>query len=108
MANPTIRTRIPTRARKGEAIEIRAQISHDMETGQRKDGAGAPLPRRIIRKFECDWNGEMVLAADWHTAMAANPFVSFFALAAQSGKIRLRFHDDSGEIYESVSDIVVE
>lgn len=108
MTTPSIRTRIPAKARKGEIIEIRAQISHDMESGQRKDSGGAPLPRRIIHKFVCTWNGETVLAADWHTAMSANPFVAFFALAEKSGPLRLSFHDDSGEVYESVTEVVVE
>lgn len=108
MPTPTIKTRIPAKARKGEVIEIKAQISHDMETGQRKDGGGMPLPRRIINKFVCTWNGEVVTSADWHTAMSANPFVTIFALAERSGPVKLAFHDDNGEVYESVTEVTVE
>ena len=108
MANPSIRTRIPEKAKKGEIIEIRAQIAHDMETGQRKDSSGAALPRHIIKKFVCTWNDELVISADWNTAMSANPFVSFFARAEKSGALKLSYHDESGEIYESVSQITVE
>lgn len=104
----TIKSRVPSKARKGEIIEIKAQVTHDMETGQRKDAAGKPIPRRIINKFVCTWNDDVVVSSDWHTAMSANPFVSFFAVASESGKIKLAFHDDSGEVYEQVSEIVVE
>lgn len=108
MNTPTIKTRIPAKAKKGEIIEIKAQITHDMETGQRKDAGGMPLARRIIKKFVCTWNGDVVISADWYTAMSANPLVAFTALAEKSGPIKLAFHDDNGEIYESVVEVVVE
>lgn len=104
----TIKSRVPAKAKKGEIIEIKAQVTHDMETGQRKDAAGKVIPRRIINKFVCTWNNDVVVSSDWHTAMSANPFVSFFALATESGKIKLAFTDDTGEVYEQVSEIVVE
>jgi sulfur-oxidizing protein SoxZ len=108
MPAPTIKTRIPAKAKKGEIIEIKAQITHDMETGQRKDAAGKVIPRRIIKKFVATWNDDVIVSGDWNTAMSANPFVVFYAKASQSGKIKLAYHDDNGETYESVSDIVVE
>lgn len=107
MAKPEIKSRIPKKAGKGEIIEIKAQISHDMETGQRKDASGAVLPRRIINKFVMTWNGDVVTSADWHPSMSANPFVTFYARATESGKITLTYHDDNGEVYETSSDIVV-
>ncbi|MGE4278431.1 MAG: thiosulfate oxidation carrier complex protein SoxZ [Magnetospirillum sp.] len=108
MNTPTIKTRIPAKAKKGEIIEIKAQITHDMETGQRKDAGGMPLARRIIKKFVCTWNAEVVISADWYTAMSANPLITFTALAEKSGPIKLAFHDDNGEIYEATADVVVE
>lgn len=51
MANSDrVKVRIPAKAKKGEIIEIKTQISHDMETGQRKDAAGKTIPRHIDRK----------------------------------------------------------
>ena len=108
MNTPTIKTRIPAKAKKGEIIEIKAQITHDMETGQRKDAGGMPLARRIIKKFVCTWNGEVVISADWYTAMSANPLITFTALAEKSGPIKLAFHDDTGEIYETIVEVAVE
>lgn len=109
MANSDrVKVRIPAKARKGEIIEIKTQISHDMETGLRKDGAGKTIPRRIINRFACTWNNEPVISADWHQAVSANPFASFFAVATASGKIRLTWHDETGESFEYVHDIIVE
>ena len=39
------RIRLPAQIRAGEVIEIRTLITHVMETGQRKDQAGAAVPR---------------------------------------------------------------
>ncbi|HSV28404.1 MAG TPA: thiosulfate oxidation carrier complex protein SoxZ [Candidatus Omnitrophota bacterium] len=103
-----IKTRIPSKAAKGEIIEIKAQVTHDMESGNRKDASGKVLPRRIINKMVCTWNNDVVCSSDWYPAMSGNPFISFHALATESGKITLKFHDDNGEIHEASADIVVE
>ncbi|MBI3444846.1 MAG: thiosulfate oxidation carrier complex protein SoxZ [Magnetospirillum sp.] len=109
MANSDrVKVRIPAKAKKGEIIEIKTQISHDMETGQRKDAAGKTIPRHIITRFTCTWNNEPVISADWHQAVSANPFSSFFALASASGKIKLSWFDENGEVFEYVHDITVE
>lgn len=109
MANSDrVKVRIPAKAKKGEIIEIKTQISHDMETGLRKDGAGKTIPRRIINRFTCTWNNEPVISADWHQAVSANPFASFFAMATSSGKIKLTWFDETGERFEYAHDILVE
>lgn len=107
MATPQIKSRIPSKAAKGEIVEIKLQITHDMESGQRKDAAGKVLPRRIINKMVCMWNNDVVTTADWYPSMSANPFVVFYAVATESGKISIKFHDDNGEVYETSSDITV-
>lgn len=103
-----VKVRIPAKAKKGEIIEIKTQISHDMETGLRKDAAGKTIPRHIITRFTCSWNDEPVISADWHQAVSANPFSSFFAIATASGKIKMTWFDESGESYEYIHDIAVE
>jgi sulfur-oxidizing protein SoxZ len=109
MANSDrVKVRIPAKAKKGELIEIKAQIVHDMESGQRKDAAGKAIPRRVITKFTCAWNGEPVISADWYSAVSANPFTAFFATASATGKIVLTWYDEAGETFEYTHDIVVE
>lgn len=103
-----VKVRIPAKARKGEIIEIKAQLSHDMESGQRKDADGKPIPRRVVTKFTCTWNNDPIISADWHQAVSANPISTFFAVASASGKIKLSWWDEAGTVYDYTHDIVVE
>ena len=68
MANALIN--VPARARRGEVIEIKTLISHPMETGYRRTQLGAPIPRDIIRRFVCTYNGTEVFRADLHPAIS--------------------------------------
>lgn len=94
----------PRSARRGEVIEIRALISHPMESGQRVDAEGRPVPEDLIRRFECRYDGENVFAADLYTAIAANPLISFRTRATASGTLELRWSGDNGfEQVETIS-----
>jgi sulfur-oxidizing protein SoxZ len=75
------------RARRGELIEIKTLIAHPMETGYRLGPTGAAIPRDIIRRFLCTYNGEEVFRAELFPAIAANPFIAFFTVATESGEI---------------------
>ena len=57
-------------AKKGDIVEVKALVSHIMETGQRKDSAGKVIPRKILNKFTCTVNGKEVFAADFEPAIA--------------------------------------
>jgi sulfur-oxidizing protein SoxZ len=107
MANPTPRVRVPKSAKKGEMIEIKTLISHEMESGQRKDSAGKTIPRQIINKFVAEFNGKQVFAADWHSAISANPYQSFFYKASETGEFKFSWKDDNGQTYTSTSKIEV-
>jgi sulfur-oxidizing protein SoxZ len=88
--------RMPTQARKGEIIEIKTLISHPMETGYRRDATGQPIPRHIINRFVCRYNGEAVFQAELFPAIAANPFLTFFTVATDSGEVVFEWTDDQG------------
>jgi len=107
MANPTPRVRVPANAKKGELIEIKTLISHEMESGQRKDSAGKTIPRQIINKFTASFNGKVVFEADWYTAVSANPYQSFFYKASESGEFKFVWKDDNGSDYTAVSKLNV-
>ena len=64
-------------AKKGELVEVKALVSHIMESGQRKDRDGKAIPRKILNKFTCTVNGKEVFAADFQTAISANPYIQF-------------------------------
>lgn len=108
MANaPTPRVRVPATAKPGEMIEIKTLISHEMETGQRKDSAGKTVPRKIINKFTAQFNGKTVFEADWHPAISANPYQAFFYKAAASGEFVFTWKDDDGSEYVSKNKLTV-
>jgi sulfur-oxidizing protein SoxZ len=87
---------VPKSVRKGEPIEIKLLISHPMESGQRRDEQGQVVPRQIINRFRCTYNGAEVIGLDLHPAIAANPFLSFAAIAESSGTIEFTWSDDAG------------
>jgi sulfur-oxidizing protein SoxZ len=83
-------------AKKGELIEVKALVSHIMETGQRKDASGKIVPRKILNKFVCTVNGKEVFSADFEPAISANPYIQFKFKAQESGKVVLTWVDDDG------------
>jgi len=105
MSKPRIR--VPSQARKGEVIEIKTLVSHPMETGHRRDVWGQLIPRRILHTFTCTYNGEEVFRAEWHPAIAANPYLAFYTVATQSGRLRCEWVDDDGAVYATEADITV-
>jgi len=86
----------PKTAKPGEVIEIKALILHPMETGFRAGTNGRIIPRNIIERFVASWNGKEIFAVALSPAIAANPFISFFAVAQESGTIRFRWTGDEG------------
>ena len=99
---------VPKRVKKGEAFDVKLLISHPMESGQRRDAMGEAIPRDIINSFVCTYNGEEVLRADLFPAIAANPFLSFAAVAEASGTLVMRFTDDHGTVQTETADVTVE
>ncbi len=66
MFNPTPRVQVPSVAAKGETFQVKALISHQMETGLRRDPKGDVIPRKIINKFACRYNDIVVFGVDLH------------------------------------------
>jgi sulfur-oxidizing protein SoxZ len=87
---------LPKTARRGEVIEVRVTIGHPMETGYRPGADGKRLPRDIIQRFSCRYDGETVFAAELHPAISANPYLAFHTVATQSGTLEFRWEGDNG------------
>jgi len=95
---------VPPKAKKGEIVPIRTLISHEMETGYRHDNVGKAIPRDIISELVCTYNGEEIFRAELFPAIAANPFISFFTVATESGKIEFKWTGDNGfEVTQAVN-----
>ncbi len=93
---------------QGGVVEVRALVSHLMETGERKDG-GVLVPRRILNKFSCEAGGREIFAADLTPAVSANPYIRFKFKPWASGPLRLRFNwiDDDGSTIIAEEHIIV-
>jgi sulfur-oxidizing protein SoxZ len=87
---------LPASAPRGSLVEIRTLIAHPMETGYRRDGDGTLLPRNILRRFECRFEGELVFATELYPAIAANPYLAFWLLADRSGRLSFTWRGDQG------------
>jgi len=99
MAKPKPRVKVPKTASAGEVITIKTLISHKMESGQRKDKDGKTIPRQIINKFSCEFNGAPVFSCDIDPAISANPYFEFSAKVPESGTFKFAWVDDDGSIY---------
>ena len=99
---------VPPSAKRGEVIEIKTLISHVMETGYRIGVTGQPIPRDIIEDFVCTYNREEVFRAKLYPAIAANPFISFFTIATESGTIAFSWTDQHGATQVQTAAITVE
>jgi sulfur-oxidizing protein SoxZ len=99
---------VPAKAKRGEIIEIKTLMSHIMETGYRRTATGELIPRNIITSFTCRYNGDEIFRADLFPAIAANPFITFFTVATESGKFDFDWIGDNGFAESASASITVE
>jgi sulfur-oxidizing protein SoxZ len=94
MADPM---RIRAQAQGDKAV-VRVLMSHEMETGQRKDSAGKTIPAWFIQEVTASLNGSPVLTAQWGTAVSKNPFMQFTIRGAKAGdKVSVSWVDNRGD-----------
>lgn len=105
--NVTPRVRVPREASAGEAVSIRTLISHPMESGVRRDSDGNTIPRSIINRFTCTFNGESVVDVTMEPSISTNPYFQFEAVVPESGTFAFTWYDDDGSVYEDSADITV-
>ena len=87
---------MPSSAKKGEVIEIRTLAGHAMETGFRRTERGVLIPRDIITRFVCTYNGVEIFSCELHPAVAANPLLTFNTVATESGMLEFKWTGDNG------------
>ena len=101
------RVRVPKTAKAGEVITIKTLISHQMESGQRKDDDGNLIPRSIINHFAATFNGKPVVEVVMEPAISTNPYFEFEASVPESGEFVFTWTDDDGSVYEDKQSIDV-
>lgn len=104
---PTPRIRMPATGKAGEVVEVKTLISHEMESGQRKDKDGKLIPRKIINKFVVKFDGAPLMTVDWNSAVSANPYQSFFVRLTKTGTFEFEWTDDDGSVYKAEQKVTV-
>ena len=88
--------RVPPTVSRGEVFQVKALAMHPMESGQRRDLDGKLVPRKIINRFTCEFNGTLAFACDLEPAISANPYFQFTVRLQESGTFRFTWIDDDG------------
>jgi len=82
----------------GDKATVRVLMSHEMESGQRKDASGAVVPAWFIQDVTATHNGKVVMTAEWGPAVSKNPFLQFAIKGAKAGdKIGIVWKDNKGD-----------
>ena len=89
----TIRVRATS---SGETTEVQALIQHPMDSGFQTDSLGRTVPRNILQRFSCRYNGEQVFSAEMFPAISANPYLVFYTVATESGTLEFEWQGDNG------------
>lgn len=84
---------------KGDAVEVKTLIKHEMETGQRKNSkTGELIPAHFIEEVIFEHDGKTVMTAYWGPAVSKNPYMSFrFSGGAKGDKLKVSWRDNKGE-----------
>lgn len=84
---------------KGEVTEVKALMSHPMETGARKDKkTGKLIPAHFIQEVVCKWKDKEVMKALWSGGVSKNPYIAFKVKGPAKGDtIQLSWTDNKGE-----------
>jgi sulfur-oxidizing protein SoxZ len=82
----------------GDKATVRVLMSHEMETGLRKDSAGKVIPAWFIQEVSAAHNGKPVMTAQWGPSVSKNPFMQFSLKGAKAGdKVTVTWVDNKGD-----------
>ena len=101
------RVKAPKKAAAGEAVTLKTLISHKMESGQRKNKDGSLIPRSIINRFTCDFNGKNVIDVKMEAAISTNPYFEFEAVIPEAGELVFTWYDDDGSVYNESKKVAI-
>jgi len=89
--------RVRTKLKEG-ITQVKALITHPMETGRRKDKkTKETIPAHFIQEVVCMWKDKEVMKALWSGGVSKNPYIAFRFKGAEKGDIiRLSWIDNKG------------
>jgi sulfur-oxidizing protein SoxZ len=90
-------TRIRATA-QGDAVEVRLLMTHEMETGLRKDASGKTIPAHFITNVTVRHGGRVVFSSEFGPAVSKNPFLLFrFSGGKKGEEIEVTWVDNRGQ-----------
>ncbi len=92
-------------ALQGDVANVRALISHPMESGQRKDASGNLVPAHYITDITVAVNGTQVIHGEWSGAISTNPYFECNVKAKAGDKIVVKWVDNKGESKEETVEV---
>ena len=95
------KTRLKAKLKDGK-VNVKAIVSHPMETGRRKDKkTGEKIPAHFINEVIVTANEKTLLTADWSGTISKNPYLSFNYAGKSGDKIKLSWKDNQGNAGEA-------
>jgi sulfur-oxidizing protein SoxZ len=84
---------------KGGEVDVRVLMSHEMETGQRKDESGQLVPAWFIQKVDVKAGDKTVFMAEFGPSVSKDPFLHFKLKSgvAKGDTLAITWLDNRGE-----------
>jgi sulfur-oxidizing protein SoxZ len=83
---------------QAEKTTVRVLMSHEMETGLRKDPNNKLIPAWFIQDITATLNGKVVLVAEFGPAVSKNPYLMFVIKGGKVGdKVAIMWKDNKGD-----------
>ncbi|MCK5902198.1 MAG: thiosulfate oxidation carrier complex protein SoxZ [Cocleimonas sp.] len=87
---------------KGDKVNVKAIMSHPMETGRRKDKkTGETIPEHYISEVIVSANDKTVLTAEWSAGVSKNPYLSLNYAGKAGDKVKISWKDNKGNTGEA-------
>lgn len=79
-------------------VDVKALMRHPMETGQRKDADGNPIPAHFITEVVATLGDRELIRAHWGASVSQNPTVAFRFRGGQAGdEVTISYVDNQGQ-----------
>lgn len=83
---------------QGDKTLVRVLLTHEMESGQRRDAAGKTIAAWFIQSVTATHEGREVLRTYWGPAVSKNPFLQFSFKGGKPGdRIVVSWIDNRGD-----------
>ena len=91
---------------KDGLVNVKVLMSHEMDTGQRKDSSGKLVPAHFIQNVVAKVGDRTLLTALWSGGVSKNPYLSFkFTGAAKGEKLEISWTDNKGATESETAEI---